>query len=401
MKFKYIASQSDGRIQENQIDAKNVAEVLNFLSKNGLRPVSVQPLQTGLKRLSFFGGKMTISDQIFISKYLALMLKIGTGLLEAINILIVDFQKAVVKEILIEIRLSLEQGNPFYTVFAKYPNIFSPVYVNLIRAGEASGNLEAVFGDLTNMLTKNKDLQDQIKSALVYPIILLTGSFFILFFLVMFALPKIADVFSGSGFQPPLFSRVVFSVSFFLQQTGFYILGLLFVLAIIFWRFFKSSAVLRRFTTSFINEVPVVKDVVKKIALQRFANILASLIKAGMPLTEALEITATAVGNQDLKEALNRISKEGLAKGLTVGEAFRREPFFPQIVINLMAISERAGHIEEVLITLSDFYIKEIDNSIKILVSFLEPVLLLFIGVIIGVIALAVIIPIYQLTTQF
>ena len=170
---------------------------------------------------------------------------------------------------------------------------------------------------------------------------------------------------------------------------------------IAFILFYKNSLPFKRVVVSLIDEVPLIKDVVRKIALQRFAATLSSLVKAGIPLTEALEITAQAVGNTQLKDALIRISREGLAKGLTVGEAFRREPFFPKTVVNLVAISERAGHIEEVLGTLSDFYMSEIDSSLKTLVSFLEPVMLLIIGFIIGMIALSIIIPIYQLTTQF
>ena len=149
------------------------------------------------------------------------------------------------------------------------------------------------------------------------------------------------------------------------------------------------------------SEVPIIRDVVQKIALQRFASTLSSLIRAGMSITEALEITATAEGNVELSEALTRISREGLMKGLTIGEAFKREPFFPQTVASLMSISEKAGHLDEVLGTLSDFYTKEIDASVKSLVSFLEPLLLVMIGAVIGVIALAIIVPIYQLTTQF
>jgi type IV pilus assembly protein PilC len=402
MKFKYIASQPDGRVQESQMEAKNVAEVLAYLANNGLRPVSVRPVERGItKTLSLFKGRVDLTDQIFISKYLSLMLKIGTGLMEAINILVADFNKPAVKEILLEIRSSLERGNPFYSTFARYPNVFSSVYINLVRAGEASGNLEKIFDDLTTMLTKNKDLRDQIRSALVYPVLLLIGSILILFFMTVFALPKISAVFSDSGFEPPAFSRFVFGFGNFMQGAGIYIFGVLIVVAVVSVQLFRSSPTFRRFLTGIINEIPVVKDVIKKMALQRFANVLASLIRAGMPLTEALEITAQASGNIELKDALLRISREGLSKGLTVGEAFKREPFFPQIVVNLMAISERAGHIEEVLNTLSDFYVKEIDNSIKTLVSFLEPALLLFIGVVIGGIALAVIIPIYQLTTQF
>jgi len=389
-------------VVESQIESKDVPEVLQFLTSRGLKPISVKPVEKNLgEKLRIFGGKITITDQVFISKYLALMLKIGTGLLQAVTILIDDFDKSSVRKFLMEVRANLEAGQPFFSVFARYPKVFSQVYINLIKAGESSGNLDTVFENLSESLIKEKEMRDQIKSALVYPILLLTTSVLILAFLVMFALPKIANVFLESGFQPPLFSRVVFAVGLFFGNYGLFFV-IAFVLGLtLFIIGYKNSMVFKKLLLSLINEIPVIKDLVKKIALQRFASTISSLIKAGIPLTEALEITSQVVGNAELKGALIRIAREGLEKGLTVGEAFRREPFFPKTVVTLVAISERAGHIDEVLGTLADFYTSEIDNSLKTLVAFLEPAMLLIIGFIIGLIALSIIIPIYQLTTQF
>ncbi|MGC9603547.1 MAG: type II secretion system F family protein [Minisyncoccia bacterium] len=402
MQFHYIASQPDGRVVESQIESKDVPEVLQFLTSRGLKPISVKPVEKNLgEKLRIFGGKITITDQVFISKYLALMLKIGTGLLQAVTILIDDFDKSSVRKFLLEVRANLEAGQPFFAVFARYPKVFSQVYINLIKAGESSGNLDTVFENLSASLIKEKEMRDQIKSALVYPILLLSTSVLILAFLVMFALPKIANVFLESGFQPPLFSRVVFAVGLFFGSYGLYFV-IVFVLALILFIIgYRNSMVFKKLLLSLTNEIPVIRDLVKKIALQRFASTISSLIKAGIPLTDALEITSQVVGNADLKGALIRIAREGLEKGLTVGEAFRREPFFPKTVVTLVAISERAGHIDEVLATLANFYASEIDNSLKTLVAFLEPVMLLIIGFIIGLIALSIIIPIYQLTTQF
>ncbi|MEK7512949.1 MAG: type II secretion system F family protein [Patescibacteria group bacterium] len=401
MIFHYLASGQDEKIVENDVEAKDVAEVLALLSASGLKPVSVRETESKSITFKLFGRRVTLTDQIFISKYLALMLRIGTGLLEAINILIADFHKPAVKDILITFRTALEQGRPFYSTFARYPKVFSPVYINLVRAGETSGNLENTFVELTHILTKQKELKDEIRGALTYPIILFIGSILILLFIVMFALPKIAKVFSEGGIEPPAFSRVVFGIGTFFDSYGiifFVALAMLVVGFVIAWR---QLLLVRKFISSLLGEIPVVKDIVKKIALQRFASILASLIKAGMPITEAIEITADTVSSLELQQALRHIAREGIAKGLTIGDAFRREPFFPLVVVSLVAISEKAGHLGEVLETLAEFYVKEIDSSIKTLVSFLEPALLLGIGTIIGFIALAIIVPIYQLTSQF
>ncbi|MEK7089726.1 MAG: type II secretion system F family protein, partial [Patescibacteria group bacterium] len=234
MKFRYIASQADGRVVEGDIDVQNVQDVLSFLAKNNLKPVSVKSSEE--EKGGLFKGSITITDEIFLTKYLALMLRIGTGLLEAINILIADFKKPAIRDLLFEVRATLEQGQPFYSAFAKHPKVFDAVYINLVRAGEESGNLDKILTDLTESLSKKKDLQDTVRGALIYPIILFIGSFGILFFLVMFALPKVANVFMEGGFKTPPFSQVVFTVGLFFNNYGFYIIGffgLLVVTAII------------------------------------------------------------------------------------------------------------------------------------------------------------------------
>ena len=328
------------------------------------------------------------------------MLSVGTDLLRAIDILVKDFNKPVLRGLLQEIKSSLEKGQPFYATFEKYPKYFSPVFVNLVKAGEASGNLEIVFQDLSISLQRDKELQTKIRSALFYPALLFALSIVILVFLVTFAIPKIAEVFGSSGVQPPLFSRVVFVVGLFLNQYIWFILGGLAVLIVAALLFFRSVSGYRVLNYLF-NIVPVVGAVSKKIALQRFAGTLSILMRSGLPIIKALEITADTLNHHDLSKALKRIANEGISKGLTLGEAFRREAAFPAVVSNLVAISEKAGHLDGILKTLSDFYDSEIDSSLKVLVSFLEPALLLMIGVVVGLIALSIIVPIYQLVGQF
>lgn len=401
MIFHYIAAREDGQKVEEELEAKDVGEVLKMLSARRLKPISVQKKGRGKGGLGLFGGRIALGDQVFLSKYLALMLKIGTGLLQAINILIEDFDKPAIKSFLMEVKSNLEKGQPFYAVFMRHSREFSQVYVNLVKAGEASGNLEKTFENLTLTLAKEKELRDQIKSALIYPIILLVASIIILFFLVTFALPRISKVFADSGFDPPTFSKVVFGIGAFFERYGIAIFGLGFIMCAGCYYLFRSSLGFKKIIVGLINEIPVVKDLTKKIAIQRFARTLSSLIRAGIPLSDAIAITADTVGRPELKEALERISKEGLSKGVTVGDAFKKEPFFPRTVVNLISISEKAGHMEEVLDTLADFYASEIESALKALVAFLEPALLMMIGLIIGGIALAIVVPIYQLTTQF
>jgi len=398
MKFHYVASDPTGRIIEDNLEVPNSYEVLNFLAKRGLRPISVRVSRNFDVNIGkFFGQNITIEDKIFLTKYLALMLRAGTDLFKAITILIQDFDKPILKALLIEIRNTLEKGQPFYVTFSKYPKHFNSVFVSLIKAGEVSGNLENVFQSLSVSLQKDQELYGRIKSAFIYPVILLAVSALILLLLVSFALPKVADVFMKAGFKIPLFSKIVFTVGLFLNDNKLIIFPLLFAAAVGFWYFLVKTVPGRQIVSRFINKTPIVNRVIKEMALQRFASTLSSLMKAGLPILDALEITADSVGSEELRQAMLRISREGVAKGLTIGEAFRKEPYFPITVTNLIAVSEKAGHTEEILMTLADFYETEIDARVKNLVAFLEPILLLGIGVIIGTIALAVIVPVYQL----
>lgn len=403
MRFHYIASQPNGKIIEGDFEALRPIEVLEFLASQGLRPVSLKTVK-GVEETSrglFWGQTITISDKVFLTKYLSLLLKVGTDLFKAIDILIADLDKPSIKALLIEIRGALEKGQPFYSVFVKYPKYFSSVFINLIKAGETSGNLERVFSELSVSLEKEQSLRRKVKSALTYPVILLVTSLVILLFLVVFALPKIADVFMTSGVEPPLFSKIVLSAGLFIGNYAWLFFGFLFVFGASFWYLFFKTLSGKKILHRFIVKIPVIKNVLKQLVLQRFASTLSSLLKAGLPILDAIEITSQAVGSEELKNSLLRISREGIAKGLTIGEAFRREAIFPRVIVNLMAISEKTGHIENILSTLADFYEVEAETSIKTMVTFLEPILLLGMGLIIGTIALAVIIPIYQLIGQF
>lgn len=404
MRFHYIASQPTGKVIEGDFEGSGPAEVLEYLANQGLRPVSIKVVR-GVEEvgrgLFIFRKGITIADKVFLTKYLSLMLKVGTDLLKAIDILIADLDNPAIKALLIEIRGTLEKGRPFYSTFLKYPKYFSPVFVNLIKAGETSGNLEQVFEDLSVSLEKDQDLRRKIKSALTYPIILLIASFSILILLVSFAVPRIAIVFASANMRPPLFSRIVISTGLFISDYIWFFLIFLGILIVSLWYLFAKTASGKRILYQFALKLPVIKTVLKQIALQRFAATLSSLLRAGLPILDSLEITSQTVGFGELKDSLMRISREGVAKGLTIGEAFRREAVFPRVVVNLMAISEKAGHIEDILSTLANFYSGEIEAAIKTLVSFLEPALLVGIGIIVGTIAISIIVPIYQLVGQF
>ncbi len=403
MRFKYSAFRDNGEAVDGELDVKDKNEVLSFLESKGLKPISIKSSES--KKISIanrsFGAKITLSDKLFLTKYVSLMLKAGMDIFKTIDILINDFEKPAMKAFLSEVREGLEKGQQLHSAFAKYPQYFSKIFVNLIKAGESSGNLDGVFHDLNITLAKENELKGKIKAALIYPCLLLGVALIILIFLLTFALPKIAGVFSGSGFNPPIFSKVVFAIGLFLGGHIILILGgsFLFITGLVL--FLRKTAAGKRFWQKILDNAPLIKKIRQEIALERFATTFSTLLRSGVPIIDSIEMSADIVGSKKMEHDLRKIAKEDLVKGLTIGEAFKGSDAFPKTVSTLIAISEKAGHLDEILNTLASFYDAEVDSSLKTLVSFLEPVLLLLIGGVVGTIALAIIVPIYQLVGQF
>jgi len=403
MLFHYLAQDSQGRIKEGNVNQSNTEAVLEYLTTQKLKPLSVKPLisEGEKKGLAIFKKTLNLADKVFLTKYLALMLKVGTDLFSAIDILIQDFESGPARRFLFETRSNLEQGKPFWNTFANHPEYFSSVITNLIKAGETSGNLEATLNQVSINLERDRNLQTKVKSSLVYPVILLITSFGMIIFLVTFAVPKLGEMFLSTGQALPTFTKIVLGTGMFLNRNLFIVFPLLIAIPIALFYYFTKTQKGKEKFASFMEKIPVARDLVEKMALERFASVLSSLIKAGMPIIEAIEVTAGAVGHPKYEAALLRISKKHLTQGISMGNSFKKETIFPAVVSNLLAIGEKAGHTEEILKTLSTFYEAEIDAALKTLVSLLEPVLLMFLGVIVGGIALSLIVPVYQLVGQF
>jgi len=403
MFYHYLAQDKEGRFKEGDIDQPNLKAALAYLSGQHLKPLTIKPLvlEKAGKRFSIFKDKITLQDKVFLTKYLALMLRVGTDLFQAIDILIKDSSSGPMRRFLFEVRANLEKGKPFWFTFSRHPEYFSPVDVNLIKAGEISGNLEPTLSQVSLNLERNNDLRRQIKSSLIYPIILLIGSYFMAIFLATFAVPKLGQVFMGTGQKIPPFTRFVLTTGMFFNHYIWIIVPLSILIPGGLYFYFLKTKKGRANLESFMEKIPPVRDLLDKMALERFTSVLGSLLKAGMPIIKAIDVTAKAVGSPKFEAALMRINQEGLSKGLGIGDSFRREAVFPAVVSNLLALGEKAGNTEEILNTLSRFYEKEINASLKILVSFLEPALLVIIGIIVGAIALSLIVPVYQTVTQF
>jgi type IV pilus assembly protein PilC len=285
MLYHYLAADKTGTLIEGEREAETVADIVRFLASSGYQPVAVEKIgkETGIQ---LFQGHINAQDKVFLVKYLALMMKVGTDLLSAINILIADFEKRAVKDFLLEVREGLSQGHPFYEAFARHTEIFSPVFVNLIKAAETSGNLEQTFEELAESLERDAEILSKAKSAMIYPAILMVAGLGLFTFLSTFAIPKIAKVFLDSGIEPPFISRIVFGAGLLVNDHL-----ILFILSIIggvfgFWYLFFKNRLGRVVRDRVVRRLPLVSAVVRDLAVQRFTGTLSSLLRAGLPIVE-------------------------------------------------------------------------------------------------------------------
>lgn len=395
--FTYIASKKDGTIVEEEIEAADQAAVVAYLEKHDYFPVSVREKKTRNVLSISLSSKITLLEKITFARNLSLMIKSGIGMSEAVAILLEDAERAPLKKVLSKVKADLEKGLQLSSALATFPTQFSTVFISLLSAGEESGNLESSLLQIATQLKKESDLKKKIMSAMAYPAILLSLAFGVVALLVTVVLPRVSKIFTQAHVQLPLLTRILLGISDFVANQFLATLAIL-IGGIICIVLARRSSVGRRALQALLLKTPLVAPLMKKIALVRFTGTLHSLMKAGVPLTRALEITAQAVGNASYRDVLLDIAKNEISKGISFGMALKQRPeHFPRLTSSMIIVGEKSGNFENVLENLSSFYEEEVDGTIKSLITILEPALLLGIGLIIGAIALSIVMPIYQM----
>lgn len=405
MRFEYKAINKKGEMIKGEIEKESEIEVLRFLKSQELVPVSVKRKIVVEKFLTLSFGRIFrrgigLEDQLFLVRYLGLMVKGGIDLLEALTTLEKDFRNPAIKKFIAFSKENLKKGRAFYESFSAFSRDFSPTFIALIKAGEISGKLDEVCKILAQNLEREIEFRRKLKSALTYPIILVILSGIVIIIVITFSIPKIAFVFKEINREPPLFTKIILSLSNFLRKFGIFLFVLVGALLSFLYFFYQKTQTGKKIFQNLIANLPIIKKVIEKIDAQRFTQNFSSMIEAGVPILQALEISKDVVISPRIKLALERVI-EKIKKGATIGEAFLEEKkSFPLTLVSLISISEKAGSLSLALKELSDFFAGEVDTTVKALTSLIEPIILTIIGASIGLIALGVIIPLYQTITS-
>jgi len=372
--------------------AVNENEVRADLRRQGVTPVKIR------KERKLFGGGASITplDIAMFSRQLATMLTAGIPLVQSFEIVGVGHDKPKMQKLILDIKVDIESGTALHEALRKHPLYFDDLYVNLVEAGEQAGALESLLDKVATYKEKTEALKKKIKKALFYPAAVLAVAVIVTLILLIFVIPQFEALFQGFGADLPAFTRMVISMSRFVQDQGWWMAMIAGGIVFTFAYFHKRSRPLRQFIDRLMLKIPIVGPILVKAAIARFARTLATMFSAGVPLVEAMESVAGATGNIVYEQATMRMRDE-VATGLRLQRAMENTGLFPNMVVQMIAVGEESGSLDEMASKVADFYELEVDSAVDALSSLLEPLIMVILGVLVGGLVIAMYLPIFKL----
>jgi type IV pilus assembly protein PilC len=400
MEFAYTAITKDGHRETSSIEAPNAASAGHMLKEQGLLPVQLEEKAKGgsfnfLRNI----GTVSLAEKINFVENLSIMLKAGISITRGLQILVKQTRNAKFKNILTDVAHQVESGTSLGEAVGKYPNVFSNILVSMIKVGEVTGNLDKSLEYLSIQLQREADLKSKTRGAMIYPSVIVSAMIIIGVLMSIFVLPSLTSTFKDFGAQLPLTTRIVIFISDFMSgHAVVVVLGMIAVVAGLIAAYRTEQG--QRIFDAALLHMFVINTIVKKINLARFARILSSLLKSGIPIVQGLEVAGDSMGNVFYKELLHE-SAISVKVGKPLTEALNKNnSLFPILVVQMLQVGEESGTVEEILGQLALHYEEEVDTTLRNLSSIIEPLLLLVIGGVVGVLALALISPIYSISSS-
>ncbi|HTJ73625.1 MAG TPA: type II secretion system F family protein [Verrucomicrobiae bacterium] len=401
--FLYIATNDDNKSVNGAIEASDRAAVISALTKQGLHPISVRQESAGKKTSkSLFGqGKVKSDDIVIFTRQLSVMVSAGVPLLRALSSLQQHTESEALKKVLTGVIEDVQGGAALADALGKSSGTFSEIYVNMVRAGEAAGILDEILKRLAVQQEKNATIRKKVKSAMTYPMVLIGITVIAFFGLMLFVIPQIGKIVSdlgGPDAKLPGLTLAMLGISGFMTSYWFILLPGIAGGVVLLLRYLKTPKGKSQLH-HFILKVPGIKTIAVKLAVARFARTFSALMGAGVAVLEALDVTARAVGNVVFEEALKSAAKE-VKNGATLSSIIDKNPLFPPIVAQMLAVGEETGQTDVVLVKVADFYEEEVDVAIDGISAIIEPVMIVIMGGMVGLIAASVMMPIAGLANQ-
>jgi type IV pilus assembly protein PilC len=388
--FEWEGKDRQGKAVRGESRAAGENQLQASLRRQGITTTRIRKRRMGR------GKQIKPRDIALFTRQLATMMKAGVPLLQAFDIVGRGNSNPNVSRLLADLRADVETGTSLSAAFRKFPQQFSDLYCNLIEAGEAAGILESILERLATYMEKIEGIKSKIKSALMYPVAVILVAFIVVAVIMVFVIPSFKEVFSSFGAELPAPTRMVIAISEAFVQHGLLILGGLVAAGVGLARAWRRSPGLQRLTDQWLLRLPVFGALVRKSIIARWTRTLATLFAAGVPLVEALDSVGGAAGNSVYREATIGIQHE-VSSGVSLTHAMSQSRVFPTMVLQMCAIGEESGSLDHMLGKAADFYEAEVDDTVAGLSSLLEPIIIVFLGSVVGGIVVSMYLPIFKL----
>jgi type IV pilus assembly protein PilC len=343
------------------------------------------------------GARVTDKDIVVFTRQFATMIDAGLPLVQCLEILASQQDNKALKKTLTDIRQSVEGGSTFAAALKQHPKVFSSLYANMVEAGEAGGILDTILNRLAQYMEKAMALKKKVKSAMIYPSTIITVAVAVVIFLLVFVIPTFKAMFEGFGAALPLPTQIVLELSRIV--IGYFWVGLgVIAAAIVGIRWWYGTSSGRTSIDRFLLRMPIIGILIRKVAVAKFTRTLGTLISSGVAILDGLDITARTAGNKIVEMAVLR-TRASIAEGKTIAEPLRQSGVFPPMVVQMIAVGEQTGALDAMLGKIADFYDEEVDTAVANLTSLLEPMLMVFLGIVIGGAVIAMYLPIFKLVT--
>jgi type IV pilus assembly protein PilC len=390
--FQWEGTDKRGNRVKGKTVAANETAVRSELRRQGVSPTRIK------KQRSLSEGKVTAHDIALFSRQLATMMQAGVPLVQSFEIIGSGHEKPAMQKLVLSIKASVEGGTSLAESLAKHPLHFDDLFVNLVEAGEQAGALETLLDKIATYKEKTEAIKKKIKKALFYPAAVLVVAVIVTAVLLVFVIPQFESLFAGFGADLPGFTRMVIDLSLFVRTKGWLLIIGLVAAGWTFIYFKKRSRAMRQALDRMVLKLPIIGNILNKAAIARYARTLSTMFSAGVPLVEALESVAGATGNIVYEMAVLRMRDE-VSTGQRLFRSMEQADLFPNMVIQMIAIGEESGSLDQMSAKVADFYEAEVDNAVDALSSLLEPMIMAILGVLVGGLVVAMYLPIFKMAS--
>jgi type IV pilus assembly protein PilC len=398
--FAYKALDAKGASMSGQIDGNSKAEAAATLRNKGLTVIDLNEVKKGLASIDIFAGLQRVKskDLTVFSRQFATMINSGLSMLRALSVLEEQTENKKLAEVIGSVRADVEAGISLSDALEKHPKVFSRLYVSMVRAGEIGGILDEVLNRLAAQLEKDDSIKRAVKSAMVYPIMIGAFAIIVLIGMVLFLIPIFAGMYKSMGnAKLPMLTRIMVSVSNVMKSWRGAIVVAVIIALVVVIRKIKATPQGTMAWDRFKLNIPMgIGEIMRKMAVARFSRTLGTLISSGVPILQALEITGKAAGNALIEKVMMDV-QANVKEGQTISEPLQGVSVFPEMVVQMIAVGEETGSLDQMLQKVADFYEDEVNAAVKSLTSILEPIMMLGVGALVGTVVISMYLPIFNM----